>query len=1686
MSNNNWYGEAPSNESTAQPTEWIGEAPSQSTKWLGEAPTEQKPQPKQKSTAVEDVQQAGKNFIGSMITQSSMAAAGAMELAKKLPFMDEAAMTEYQDKIFQNMETGQQAVEDVSGGSTGKDPGLGGTVTTMGLQMLPMLAGGGKAAPLIIERMLTEPFTNQVQKLMQKTGGDIETSTRVAAIESLSNVLDASMVIPGPAPLRNIIFNAVQNPLIGFKTREAIESYLSQLGYADLSAEYDPYDINTLLAEGIVGGAIPTVVSLSERMGGTKSADQTIREEADAMMAAWKKKQEMGVDVDASKITAPQYLGRTSNARAKVANAYNEHAATFEGDRGQPYLEQVPGDRNLELLDGPGKNQPTFLNPDDVAALQQAEAQANRSAQAKSNLPQAVDVTMGMVPKMPDVDESGVRSAFMSPDELARAQEQVTKGEEPAHSYMEIPEEARYEPYWPDKALEAAKAKANKQADTTSPTERSSVKSQTQITKYPKDTVNRVLDKELRKVKNIKDAVGIVRTIISDPDIKKIADVIYELAGKTDNFFVLNPEEVNNFKSGSPVRELLNKSVALHLVNETTGRKNVAIRSNEFRKLGLESGTHIEPVLHEAAHNVTEHAFLLANDPKYNKLPKYKNHIQYANDVEALRQAILNEFDIPDRFAPAFENASELNAYGWTKPEFRDWLKQVNLQTYGRNAWQQFLDAIKRLFGSKTQDVNALAKIDSFLERVVDIQQYDRTDVGDAVSRALDGAYSVKHMKGNDWSKDIFKAVKDKIQADKLKYYATAADLLKEHPIPKEISAFRKYVPMTVNQKVEFLEHPYLKFYYDKVREIYNQMDVRANYNKAYLEDITDLIKHKRKDALTILKTLADIQNPELKEARKQAEDTNTREQLLIQQGMPENLVPQAIKILDTMKKVGQLDQELAAKAFGHNWHLEPMYFPREHTGPYTVTVKRISDNGSEQILHMQPFTDSASATKMKQALAEAAKQDSELVVSLERNEGGTLGDVYTMLMLGTNKLPDFLKEINNKLLEEVEVAKRRFEMERSSENITGYLGEKIGVNRELDNRLLKAIERRLDQSYELETRARIITEIKQPLLDNPSVDWSQSPLAFKWLHNLVARELGLDISQVQVAEKSLDNLVNEIGKGIDKTAGYFRGYKGGEVSIFHPREVDRLARHLVWTMSFFKLTAAPPVLLANFSTALLTPADGFRTAFREGINPTIAYLAFQKMLLSDFVNNNKTQVEYKNGKMYTTPITETRDWLLQAHKEGMIEARISDPLQLSVTNTTSKIERVLNSPRDSIEKLTNIIGQAYYFNFYRLAYPDLDPNSREFKTKVYEAVRSWTGDYTQQAEMLGFTQAGHVGTLQSNFAKWKYNQLGRLFNDISMLKKGNPMPFAMTMLMTIFMAGAVGAPIMAEYEALRRFGIWSGWWDIPPLAGAMHEGADKLKEIFGKNVGDLAHTMVRGPMNDMFDSIDLSNNLRYSSVLDVNTLAPKFIGELAGASNTLRKEVLQLMGFGPGANWQELREATKGMPTVVGNVVDEYIKSKRIPPDKNGMYTEQFSKLDAGSFKITPEEKAMAYAGFKSKRINDESDAYYYEAWKTRKDAKLVEKNTKLIQENLDAPARNSAEQIDKLVKEIVEVKGPKGIAELVEKIKETRKSRNLSVFERGVLEALRESDPYKRSKKFNSLKQYQPAQPLHTYADR
>jgi len=1342
----------------------------------------------------------------------------------------------------------------------------------------------------------------------------------------------------------------------------------------------------------------------------------------------------------------------------------------------------------------------------------------------------------------------------------------VTKGEEPSHSYMEIPEEARYEPYWPDKDLEAAKAKANKQAekqrtnnftlppkenftryyhggspeevtgslwftsdlndargwasrdnnmriwyvdvptnssvrggdqsfgvlpptrielpkkfadkrqilkesisnkqaDTTSPTERSSVKSQTQITKYPKDTVNRVLDKELRKVKNIKDAVGIVRTIISDPDIKKIADVIYELAGKTDNFFVLNPEEVNNFKSGSPVRELLNKSVALHLVNETTGRKSVAIRSNEFRKLGLESGTHIEPVLHEAAHNVTEHAFLLANDPKYNKLPKYKNHIQYVNDVEALRQAILNEFDIPDRFAPAFENASELNAYGWTKPEFRDWLKQVNLQTYGRNAWQQFLDAIKRLFGAKTQDVNALAKIDSFLERVVDIQQYDRTDVGDAVSRALDGAYSVKHMKGNDWSKDIFKAVKDKIQADKLKYYATAADLLKEHPIPKEISAFRKYVPMTVNQKVEFLEHPYLKFYYDKVREIYNQMDVRANYNKAYLEDITDLIKHKRKDALTILKTLADIQNPELKEARKQAEDTNTREQLLIQQGMPENLVPQAIKILDTMKKVGQLDQELAAKAFGHNWHLEPMYFPREHTGPYTVTVKRISDNGSEQILHMQPFTDSASATKMKQALAEAAKQDSELVVSLERNEGGTLGDVYTMLMLGTNKLPDFLKDINNKLLEEVEVAKRRFEMERSSENITGYLGEKIGVNRELDNRLLKAIERRLDQSYELEIRARIITEIKQPLLDNPSVDWSQSPLAFKWLHNLVARELGLDISQVQVAEKSLDSLVNEIGKGIDKTAGYFRGYKGGEVSIFHPREVDRLARHLVWTMSFFKLTAAPPVLLANFSTALLTPADGFRTAFREGINPTMAYLAFQKMMLSDQA---------------------TKDWLLQAHKEGMVEARISDPLQLSVTNTTSKMERGLNSPRDSIEKLTNIIGQSYYYNFYKLAYPEIDQNSREFKTKVYEAVRSWTGDYTQQAEMLGFTQAGHVGTLQSNFAKWKYNQLGRLFNDISMLKKGNPMPFAMTMLMTIFMAGAVGAPILAEYEALRRFGIWSGWWDIPPLAGAMHEGADKLEKVFGKNAGDLAHTMVRGPMNDMFDSIDLSNNLRYSSVLDVNTLAPKFIGELASASNTLRKEVLQLMGFGPGANWQELREATKGMPTVVGNVVDEYIKSKRIPPDKNGMYTEQFSKLDAGSFKITPEEKAMAYAGFKSKRINDESDAYYYEAWKTRKDAKLVEKNTKLIQENLDAPARNSAEQIDKLVKEIVEVKGPKGITELVEKIKETRKSRNLSVFERGVLEALRESDPYKRSKKFNSLKQYQPVQPLHTYADR
>lgn len=1153
--------------------------------------------------------------------------------------------------------------------------------------------------------------------------------------------------------------------------------------------------------------------------------------------------------------------------------------------------------------------------------------------------------------------------------------------------------------------------------------------------------VSSMMGPELRGVKNIKDAIDIAIKYELDPDLRDIAHKILSVAKEQDAFFVLHPDEVEGFAPDHPARLLLDDGTegALGIHNLTTkGRKRIYLRSDKFTsELGKKSGIYPEAVFHEGAHSVTDHTWFFAEDPVLSKDPKYAAHVRYAKGMDELLAAIKREYVIEKDYEPFFENGKELNAYGWTNPVARKLLSDLQLKTYGRTALQRFFDLVKEfLHIKKRESKNALDIMDKFLDDLDNIKTYDRLDLEEAIARKKD--------------------------TQKVTELASKVQDIKP---TQDIGPFKKLIPMTMNQKVEFLKHPILKFAYDHIRTIVNEEDTRFNLYKTYLNEVEDLIKRDRSGALNMFKVLSDIQNPELKAARQQAQDTNTREAFLKQQGMPDHLIAPAIKVLNIMQIMGKYDQNMALYGMGHSWNLEPMYFPREHTGPFVVTLT----DGNGKITYMRGFDSSPAAHKYKEAF-EAATKDKGYTVSLDRHEAGSLGDVMAMMNLTNDNLPDFLKDISNKLIKEIEVAKRKFEMERAAHNIAGYTGEAIyhsnnpfSYKRSSDNKLLTLLQRRLEQSFELATKARIIKEIKEPFLNDPAVMDNQ-PNARALLDKFVWRELGIDVSKFKAMGTSIDKGLNAVGKEVDKLAGLLRGYKGGDVSFFAPKEIARLVQAYTWTLSAFKLALAPPVLLANTTTLLATPFDGFRTAAIEGKSGMFAPLALIKTLTA---RSDAAAMQF----------------MKEANLEGMIEPRISDPITIVQSHARGSVDKAINAPRDIIEKATNYTGVLFYYNFYKLSEPNL--SGKELKTKVYKASRSWTGDYSQQSQLMAISEAGDLGRLFSNFAKWKFNQIGRLANDIQMIGEGKVLPFAYTMMIATALAGAVGAPIAVEYEAIRRLGMKMGWWDLPPLAGALYKGKDTIEKEFGKPFGVAADTMIKGPMaagTDLFfkelgveSGPDLSSNLRYSSVLDVSTLPVQFAKDVWKFADVRTRTILQHMGIGNGVTAQDLKDATKGMPTVVGNIVEEEIKKRIQPPintPQGKRYVDQFRSQDKGMYLQTPGEKAQGYLGFRSKKQNEEMDRLYYAEWQERGAKDTISKNTELILNNL-----TDKDLVRDLGSEIYQLRGMEGINALIKTIETRKKERATDAFSRKAQVALDKQDAIARANAIKILKGIRPS---------
>lgn len=1407
----------------------------------------------------------------------------------------------------------------------------------------------------------------------------------------------------------------------------------------------DP-DLAELLRAGVDTALIVTAMSmLTHGKGQVKpktasGLDPQLAAEAEKYVAeqAGLGKIDPEAGMDFSGLQSPYYnqdgFSRgASPAQVRTANLYNDAAARNN-------KEQIAGTWELDnkIINEREYNKPYWPDED----LQAGIADANKRANAIDNLPQAAEVK---------TDLTDIQSPYMSKDQFVKAQEQVEKSGEPAYGYMEIPEEAANIPYWRDDALEKAKATANRAADKTtikpapidSPVlgkhqtreaiDLTDPKNEAVVSKVESSILEAELTVNGKKGISLPKAIELALKFEKDPEIRAIAVRLQGLVDKATPLFVETPDDVSAVGPDNSIKALGVDSVGIHMTLEGSGNKAVAIRSTDFANHGVKP----EIIFHESGHNVSDHAWIIASDPVLAAKPEYANHVQFVKDVNALMEAVRKQAgEIPKEFEPAFKKGGyEFNTYGWTNKNFRDWLANVKLPD-GRTALQKFKDFFRGLLGYKIESNDGKAAVDKLLDALEGIKDYNKQDVGEVLARR---------------GKDETNAVKLGKESPKTpKTIEEAVELLN-----KDIGAER-YIPMTANQKALFLRNPVIKFVYDKMREFTNEADVRFNTYKTYLHDVETFLRNERQESLKMLKVLADIQDHALKDARQLAQDSNKREAFLIEHGMPEQYVPMAIKILNVMQAVGKIDQKLALDAMGHNWHLEPMYFPREHTGPFTVTVV----DSAGQVSYMRGFEHSKLAQEMATGLKDKLK-DTGYVVELTRNEPNTMGDLYNMLNLNApEKTPDFLKGITDGMLKQIEVSKRKFEMERAPHNIAGYTGETVygsknpmSTKYDQDTKLLTLLQRRLEGSFQLENKARLLTEIKKPLLDDPTT-LMEFPNTNRMVKELFAREFGLDISMFQVAGRRLDKVVEDVGKGVNQIMALAQGREAWDVSYFKPAEIARFAQAYVWTMSIFKLGLSPSTLMANTSTLLTTPIDGVRTAAREGVSQAIPLAATLKLMTS-----------------HLDP--EAIKFMKEAKLEGMVEARLSDPLTITNTHARGAFDRFVNAPRDLIEKSTNYSALLYYYNFYKLAYPDMSPTSREFKTKVYEAVRSWTGDYTHQAQLLAISKTGAAGNLMSNFAKWKFNQLGRLADDVRMLGEGKVLPFATTMAMTVLMAGAVGAPIAVEYEALRRLGMKFGWWDWKPLSAFLHE----LKEE-----GVMPEWAIKGPTAYMADAgakelgltaPDLSGNVRFSSFLDVNTLPFAFAGDvyktLSGTARTVYKAANNAVGGTyPGNTVQQRKDLFKGLPVVLENVWSERMNQEYGGESGVG----QYATKDMGQYQRSRQEQNLSYFGLRSKDENDYRDKDFARGWFDRQAKTDFTKYKDQIIANLDNP-----QNLEPLAQKIFELRGPEGILEVVKTVEETLKNRQTDSYSRDLMTQINNPNVIAQQRSLELLRKFRPA---------
>jgi hypothetical protein len=356
---------------------------------------------------------------------------------------------------------------------------------------------------------------------------------------------------------------------------------------------------------------------------------------------------------------------------------------------------------------------------------------------------------------------------------------------------------------------------------------------------------------------------------------------------------------------------------------------------------------------------------------------------------------------------------------------------------------------------------------------------------------------------------------------------------------------------------------------------------------------------------------------PELRPVRDQIEAGGDQavKDWMVKQGISPEAVDKLLPFAKIMADVEKVDGA-KLNSYGRTLNHEPFYLPLARSGPYHIMLS----DAAGKIQYARGYETLSEAKRELKILKENMPSDWTAGDVFRTDPSRSINSIMTQAMVQGG--PQWLKDATAKMYTSRIEWERNFELSRASDRkIGGYLGEVAPKTdaeyRDLAAAYMKAFAHRIRESHHLENASNAVEVINKVLSggeENPVK--VHLPNTYAWMHAILSRHIGLDISGNTMADTIQQGTAEQVGRLITKIDSVYHGYElGKNDNVYGPRAAAAFWQGASFIASSAKILASPVTTLANLLQNAFIGLEGVRHAALNGNSPLHAMEAQVKAL---------------------------------------------------------------------------------------------------------------------------------------------------------------------------------------------------------------------------------------------------------------------------------------------------------------------------------------------------------------------------------------------------------------------------------------------------------------------------------------